>query len=373
MTIALEDLPEEMQQMIESHKQTLEPLAPEDGVKQYLESKTGEIRSQTVEEYSRKLDHFLDYCEQNDIENLNSLSGRDLKDYAKYRRENTAPTGDQLTNNTLRDDMYLMRDMCRFLAEMEAVDRNLSKKVDIPSLNAGDGVRDLQMDPDRINQILQHLETYEYASRDHVIWCLKTETGRRPSDIHALDVEDAYVDNDASYIEVVHRENTQLKNGENGETTIAISDRVARTIKDYISDKRIDVKTETGRKPLLTSQHGRLSKISIRKAVYQYSCPCVVTNECPHGRDIRDCDAAQKVNHAYECPSSEPPYALRHSYITEKRNQGVPIDVLTERCDASEPVIDKHYDERDDDEKRELRRQILEQARDERDNGGRYL
>ena len=373
MTVELKGLSEELQQEIRSYNTGLEPLSPEEGVEKYIEWKEGEIRPQTIDEYETKLGHFLDYCDSNDIDNLNNLSGRDIKEYSRYRRDETKPNGGELSSNTLKDDMYILQEMCRFLAEIEAVYEDLFKKVDIPSLEAGEGVRNIRIDSDHLNQIIEHLETYEYATREHIIWCLFTETGRRPSDIYALDIEDHYSKDDKPYIKICHREETQLKNGKKGETKIAISDYTSKAIEDYIAKNRIDVETENGREPLLTSHQGRLSKQSIRKEVYRYSCPCVVTDECPHGRDISQCDAAQKLNHAYECPSSKPPYALRHTYITERRNQGVPVDVLTERCDVSEPVLDKHYDERNEDEKRELRREILEKVRSERNNGGRYL
>lgn len=373
MTDEFEDLPDKLKRYIESNTQTLEPLTPADGVEQFLTHKKTEIRPQTVDEYRGKLEHVLDYCDQNGIENLNDLTGRDIKDFAWYRREETGSQDGSLSAKTIRDDMYLLRDLLRYLGDIEAVPRDLYRKIDIPSLDDQDGVRDIHLERDRVEMILQHLRKYEYGSKEHATWKFFTDTGRRPGDLFALDLGDLYLEIDNPYIKLVHREGeTELKNGENGETEISISSETAQAFKAYIEKKRIDVTTENGREPFLTSQYGRLSKMSIRKYVYQYSCPCVVTNECPHDRDISSCEAAQKVNQAYQCPSSEPPYALRHGYITAKRNDGVPIDVLTERCDASEPVIDKHYDERTEEEKRELRRQILEQVENERDTGGGY-
>jgi len=44
------------------------------------------------------------------------------------------------------------------------------------------------------------------------------------------------------------------------------------------------------------------------------------------------------------------------------RRKGVSKEVLSERCDVSEEILEQVYDERSVEEKRELRRQILQEA-----------
>jgi len=110
----------------------------------------------------------------------------------------------------------------------------------------------------------------------------------------------------------------------------------------------------------------------MRKYIYNYSRPCVIHGKCPHDRDIDSCEATQSGDHASKCPSSEPPYALRHGYITSKLRSGAPTEVISGRCDVSKKVIDKHYDERNEAEKRELRQSVFEDLRDEEKEGG-YL
>jgi len=46
--------------------------------------------------------------------------------------------------------------------------------------------------------------------------------------------------------------------------------------------------------------------------------------------------------------------------------------VISGRCDVSEDIIEKHYDESDENEKRELRQEVLEQIQAENEQEG-YL
>lgn len=373
MEITMEDLPEEFLNAIESADETLTPLSPEEGIERYLESKQDEVRSQTVNEYRTKLNHLHEFCEMNNINNLNNMTGRLLSEYKQYRRNETNTTDEPLNNKTLRDDMYQIRDLMRFLGEIEAVPADLHRKIGIPSISDNDGVRDIEIEPEFVQKVITHLEKYEYASRDHVIWVFFIHTGRRPGDLYAVDVDDLHLDDEDPYIVIKHRpDETELKNGKAGETQISISTECAQIFENYIDTHRINEETANGRQPFLTSENGRLSKVSIRKTIYAYSRPCVVTGECPHNRDSKSCEAMTNKNTAYKCPSSKPPYALRHGYITAKRRKGVPVDIVSDRCDVSEEVIDKHYDERTDDEKRKLRKQVLEEVRADTDQEG-YL
>lgn len=373
MSVSLDELPSELQELVEAAVDSLEPIGPGEAIDRFLEYKEQEIRTQTVSEYRRKLNHFQQFCEKRGIDNLNDLNGRVLHDFRRYRRVESAPQTEPLSPKTMRDDMYLFRDFIAFLEEIEAVPTNLSNKIRIPELDEDDGVRNIDIAPDRVNKILNYLERYEYASRPHVVWVFHVHTGRRPGGLYALDLEDLNLDREDPYIELKHRPGeTELKNGDAGETEIYISEEVARVFRDYIDQNRIDTVTENGREPFLTTTHGRLSKTTMRRYVYKFSRPCVVTGECPHDRDVESCEATGSDDAASKCPSSRPPYALRHGYITSKLRDGTPPEIIGGRCDVSEKVIERHYDERDEQEKRVLRQRIFEEVR-EGQNGGGYL
>ncbi len=373
MSGSLDQLPSELQELVKSAIDSLEPIEPEEAIEQFLEYKQQEIRTQTISEYDRKLDHFRQFCEKQGIDNLNDMTGRTVNDFRHYRRVESSSQNEPLSTKTMRDDMYLFRDFISFLEEIEAVPTDLSDKVRIPTLGKEDGVRNIDIDPERVNKILKYLERFKYASRAHVVWTFHVHTGRRPGGLYALDLNDLNLDQTNPYIELRHRSGeTELKNGDAGETEIYISEEVAQIFEDYINKNRIDIVTDNGREPFLTTTHGRISKTTMRRYVYKFSRPCVVTGECPHDRDIESCDAADSDDAASKCPSSRPPYALRHGYITSKLRDGAPAEVIGDRCDVSEKVIEKHYDERNEQEKRELRQEVLEEIQDS-ENGGGYL
>lgn len=362
---------DELQELMEN-RSSLEPISPAAGVEKFLDMKAQEIRPPTVEEYRGKLEHFLTFCENRGIDNLNDLDGRAVDEFRTYRRTETTESS-SLATKTVRDDMYLFRDFLEYLGKIEGVPVDLCEKVEIPTLGKDDGVRDIELPPDRVKEILDHFEKYAYASTEHVIFLFYSHTGRRPGDLYAVDVDDLHLDCENPYVELVHREGeTGLKNGRFGETEIALADHVATVFEDHLAQHRIEVTTENGRRPFLTSHHGRLSKSAMRKSVYAYTRPCVISGECPHDKDPDSCEAAQSKNGASECPSSEPPYALRHGYITAQRCAGVPLEVISDRCDAGEDVLEHHYDESDKSDRRQIRQRLLEEVRSETDQGG-YL
>jgi len=370
-TIDIENLPEEVQSVVEMASQSLQPLKPAEGIEQFLEKKTAEVSPQTVDEYERKLDYLLQFCEMKEIDNLNEFDGRRLNEYRRWRRTESADQSDPLAPKTMRDELYLLQDLLSFLEDIEAVQDGLSGKVDIPKLDADEGVRNINLDSERVETILEYLNKYHYASRVHVTWLFFAQVGRRPGGLYALDVEDIHLDCENPYIEFTHRPpETTLKNKSKSEGEIAIFEPLVSVLKDYIEENRIEVTTETGREPLLTSQEGRLSKTSMRRYIYSYSRPCAVGNDCPHDRDPDSCDAAQPGDYASKCPSSRSPYALRHGYITNQVDNGFPMRLLSDRCDTSEEMIEKHYDERDESDKRNLRTETMKELRDGSTGGG---
>lgn len=114
-----------------------------------------------------------------------------------------------------------------------------------------------------------------------------------------------------------------------------------------------------GGTPILGTRNGRMSKTTFQRNIYTLTRPCHYTNDCPHGREIDDCEATS-YNTASKCPSSMSPHALRKGAVTAHRKSDVSKDVVGERMDMSGDVLDKHYDKRTEKEKMETRKQYLD-------------
>lgn len=62
---------------------------------------------------------------------------------------------------------------------------------------------------------------------------------------------------------------------------------------------------------------------------------------------------------ASKCPSSRSPHGLRRGSITTHLRDGMPPEVVSDRVNVSKEVLDRHYDERTEREKMEIRREFL--------------
>jgi integrase len=54
------------------------------------------------------------------------------------------------------------------------------------------------------------------------------------------------------------------------------------------------------------------------------------------------------------------PHPIRRGYITHLLQTGVPVQVVSDRCNVSPEIIDQHYDVRSEDEKVQQRQQVLD-------------
>lgn len=154
--------------------------------------------------------------------------------------------------------------------------------------------------------------------------------------MRALDVEDDRADAEQPHLEIVHRPETDtpIKNGPSGERRISISANVCAVVDDYLEHQRPDVLDEYGRVPLLATSQGRVATSTIRRYVYKWSRPCAIGRECPHDRDPNECEAVD-VDLAPSCPSGVTPHPIRRGYITHLLQVGVPVDVVSDRCNVS--------------------------------------
>lgn len=331
----------------------LEPIEPEYALELYLKEKETDCADSTVYAHKSRLGHFLRWCDEEKINNLNVLTGRKLHEYRLWRRED----GD-LSKVTMKTQMDTLRVFVRWLESIDAVEQDLSTKVLSPTITPEENSRDVMLGRDAANTIIAYYEQYCYATAKHVVISLLWHTMFRRSAVRALDLDD--YNSDEQYLDVNYRPETDtpIKNGKDGERLVALSDTMCDLLDDYISERRHDVTDDHGREPLLTSREGRLHKTTIQQYCYQITRPCEYGQECPHDRDPDECEAVNRDS-ASKCPSSVSPHAVRRGSITDRLRQDVPDKVVSDRANVSPKVIEQHYDRRTEREKMEQRRHYL--------------
>ncbi|UWG47023.1 XerD/XerC family integrase [Halanaeroarchaeum sp. HSR-CO] len=338
----------------------LEPLAPETGLRMYIEGRRDELSPETLQSHEYRLEAFVQWCEEYGIESLDDLSGRDLYEYRIWRREGDGEGRDPIKTVTLRGQLATLRSFLRFAADINAVPEALREKVPLPTVSAAEDVSDSTLDPARANKILDYLERYEYASFRHTLMLLMFHTGARAGALRGLDLRDLDLDEEQPGVQFVHRPELDqpLKNKVKSERWNAISPRVARIVQDYIDGPRNDHVDEHGHEPLFTTSVGRPVVSTIRDRLYSITRPCWMGKECPHDRDPDECEATYYKS-ASTCPSSRSPHDVRSGRVTAYRRDDVPRRIVSDRLDASGDILDRHYDRRSAREKSEQRRDYL--------------
>ncbi len=333
---------------------SLEPIEPDHALELYLADRENSVTQATIYSHRSRLGHFIRWCNEEGIENLNNLSGRQLHEFRIWRRVegDLAPATDKTQMDTLR--VFIT-----WLETIDGVEQDLHTKVLSPTLTGNDNVRSVMLDSERAEQILEYLQKYEYASRPHVTLELMWHTTLRVGAVHALDCADYDPANQS--LEVIHRPETgtPLKNGETGQRFIALSEDGCEVLDDWIEQQRPAVTDEYDREPLVTTPEGRAHTTTLRGDCYRYTRPCVPTRECPHGREIEECSAAN-YDGASECPSSVSPHALRPGDITHVLSNDWPMKAVGDRSNVSETVLEMHYDSRSEEEKMEQRREYVD-------------
>jgi integrase len=331
----------------------LEPIDPETAVELYIDHREPDVSEKTLLNHQSRLDSFVDWCEEENIESLHKLTGRDLHQFRVWRSEDVSPI-------TLDTNLATLRVFLEFCESIEAVEDGLREKVVMPNIDREDESRDEMLEIERGQAILDYLDRYEFASRDHVIIAILWHTGIRLGTLRALDVDD--VDLDGGALRVRHRpeSDTPLKNKKAGERQIAVGNYYVTVFEEYLRHHRHDVTDEYGREPFITSRNGRLSDPAIRSVVYCRTRPCMI-GDCPHDKDPNSCEWMGRKS-ASGCPSSRSPHGLRRGGITRMLRDGVPEEVVSDRSNATTDVLEQHYDQRSERERMERRREFLNNA-----------
>jgi integrase len=332
----------------------LEPIDPETAVELHLADREPELASITLKSHRSRLRVLVEWCNDRDIDNLNELTGRKLNEYRLWRRNDgdLAPASENCQMDTLRV-------FVRWLESIDGAPQDLHQKVRSPAVGREEGSREVMLDSEAAEVVLTYLETYEYASAEHVTLSLLWHTMMRRGAAHGLDVDDYHPEDRC--LEVVHRPETDtpIKNGKRGERLVALSGDLCNLLDDWLRERRPDVEDDHGRRPLLASAQGRLARSTIGKYCYRWTRPCMYGQECPHDRNPDTCEAVDSVQ-ASKCPSSVSQHPFRRGSSTHHLNKDVPETAVGDRANVSQDILEKHYDQRTKREKMEQWRKYVD-------------
>ncbi len=348
------ELADRVDRLLEEVEDDLQPMTPDEGVSRFLDERAGEVRESTWQNDQTRLEHFLEWCDEAGVENLNELTGRRLSEFVTWRRKQVAPI-------TLQKQLSSVRMALRRWADQEAVPEGIAEKLHSPELPDGAESRDSFLSAERAHEVLDYYENFEYAGKEHALLGLLWRTGMRRGAAHSLDENDLYREEHAVRVEHRPESGTKLKNGDGGSRWVYLGPRWTRILEDYLEHpNRPSGRDDHGRLPFFQkSGGGRPSPQTLSKWVVRALHPCSYTGECPHDRTQESCDARGRDANFSACPSSVTPHDVRRGAITHHLNENVTPETVSERMDVSLDVLYRHYDARTEREKMAVRRDQL--------------
>lgn len=311
-------------------------LTPEDAVRRWLDRQRMELADSSVASYRRRLEHFLEWCDEQDVELLGELRPWDVGEFEDHRRAAVEPV-------SLNNELTTLRQFLAWASRLGLADDDVVAAVDPPRVDVADQVRDSLLEPERGEALLRTFRDGDgRGSREHAFLELAWWTGARIGALRGLDVDD--VDLEDAYVRFRHRpdQDTPLKNGADGERVVGIGEAVVDAVRGYL-EERPAATDRHGRRPLFASAAGRVATSTLRSTCYFATHPCR-SGPCPHGKNRPTCEHHSRTA-PHGCPSARSPHEVRSGSITWQLNRGLRADVVSERVNATVEVIDRHYDQ----------------------------
>ncbi len=313
----------------------------DEAIKAYFAERAPELSESSITNHRYLLKQFREWAEpRRDVDNIDDIEPLTVSRFRRHRSES-------INSNTMYNQLSVLRLFLRFCDRMGWVGEEVPRSVSMPT-RAG-CARTTTLDPDRIGNILDDLERYEYASLDHLLLSLTWTASLRIGALRALDVDDVHLDD--QWINIAHRpsEGTPLKNKDQSEREVNLHGWVCDVLRAWIDDRRPDVVDDNGRSPLVASQYGRMTRSPIRTHIYKLTSCGSISTGC-------ECGASSPS----KCKESVSPHAIRRASITAWLDKGTKPELLSSRVDSSTDTLEKHYDVRSAADKRELRRDAFD-------------
>lgn len=314
-----------------------EEFSPRAAMERWLNRQQGDMAESTVYTYKYRLKLFVEWCEEQGIDEIGELRKWDLDEYYSARS-----TVDDVSH---QNEMKTLTQFVEYLDErLGAVEEGLADAIEIPDVDRAETTDDTVLDQEEALALLAYYRDSDehYATRGHALLELLWWTGARKGALRALDIRD--VDLEEGYVNFVHRPSngTPLKKQLYGQRSVNLSPAVAEVLDDYIADHRNEIRDEQGRAPVFTSTQGRPATSTITNWSYLATLPCL-HGPCPHGEEPASCKYT-RYSHASKCPSSRSPHQVRSGSITWQLNRGVPPETVAERVNSSLETIRWYYD-----------------------------
>lgn len=329
-------------------------IHPHKARRDFLKAKAQSVKEAAARTYEYPTKHFVNYLSNRGIESMNHIDGYLLEQWKLERKD------EDIVPITLHNNVKHLRVFIRWCESSEIVKEGLANKMQIPDVTETETVSKESVSHERMDDLLTYLEHYEYATRQHALFKFLWHAGCRISGAMALDLEDFRPQENHVRFRNRPKKGTPLKNNNKSERNITLNAEIIGLLNDYIDARRRDITDEHGREPLFTTTQQRLTRQRAYKNFVALTRPCITDSGCPHDRAIDECEAAQNKRKATGCPSSTSLHPIRRGSITYHLTQGWPKEEVSSRCDVSVEVLEKHYDARTKEDKREQRSEFVD-------------
>jgi len=341
----------------------LDPITPEAALDYYLETRRYDLADETMTSHRYRLESFVEWLVSEDhgdgeVTNLNEIDLRTIHAYRVFKREENWEDQEPCNAVSMQGQVSTIRVFLEHLVGIDAVDENLHERVKLPKVRDGDGVDERLLEAERATSILEYMNQWEYATANHVAFLIFWRTSCRLGDLRALDIKD--FDPEEGALSFRHRPSTgtPLKNKKRGERDASLKPHVVEVIEEYL---------ESPNRHEVTDEHGRTRWSRPRAATRDGDTPELDVPDDPalsHRRGVSRGAGPERVrlrnfDQLAGCPDSLSPHPVRAGSITAHRDAGTPREVVSDRGDVSEKILEEHYDQASERERMRRRREFI--------------
>lgn len=146
-------------------------LNPQEAKEWYLDSPEAELRQSTIKAHQYRLNHFVRFCEEQNIEKMSDLSGKHFAQYKVWRQKDGG-----LNNVSLNTQLSTLRVFIKWAEKVDAVEIDLHEYITPPTMSRGEDVSTTLQGDEEAADVLRFYYKCEYATRDHALFELLWHT-----------------------------------------------------------------------------------------------------------------------------------------------------------------------------------------------------